>query len=130
MYGKPKLSMGNFVCAMYGKPKLTHVNEARYATFQLSFVPRNGKEPLQKIKGINASMLSSCQSALYKKGSGRWKLQNEMIWGRHIPEDVWRILDADTEVLEEVETGFNDPVTDELLYRARWLPRFWWVLKQ
>ena len=47
--------MGNFVRAMYGKPKLTHVNEARYATFLLSFVPRNDREPLQKIKGINAS---------------------------------------------------------------------------
>ena len=40
--------MGNFVCAMYGKPKLIHVNEAQYATFQLSFAPRNDREPLQK----------------------------------------------------------------------------------
>ena len=40
--------MGNFVCAMYGKPNLTHVYEARYATFQLSFAQRNDREPLQK----------------------------------------------------------------------------------
>ena len=40
--------MGNFVRAMYGKPKLTHVNEARYATFLLSFVPKNDRDPLQE----------------------------------------------------------------------------------
>ena len=138
--------MENFVCAMYGKPKLTHVNEARYATFQLNYAPRNDKEPLQKIKGINASMLPPCQSALYEKvrrtnfvatvwkgaskpdqcslspmGNG-WILVNgtyKMKWfeGDTVPQDVWRILDADTEALEEdVETDINDPVADELLY--------------
>ena len=64
-----------------------------------------------------------------------WDLVNgnyKMKWfeGDTVPQDVWRILDADTEVLEEVETDFNDPVTDEMLYRARWIPLFWWVLKQ
>ena len=65
----------------------------------------------KKIKGINASMLPPCQSALYEKlrrtnfmatiwkdasipepcslspMENGWKLQNEMVWGRHSTSD-------------------------------------------
>ena len=134
------------LCAMYGKPKLTHVNEARYATFQLNYASRNDREPLQKIKGTNASMLPPCQSALFEKVrrtnfvAAVWKGTSEpepcslsrtengwilvdgsykMKWfeGDKVPRDVWWILDADTEALEEqMETDTNDPLTYELLY--------------
>ena len=141
------------------KPKLTHVNELGMQLSTWALLQGMTESPCKKIKGINTSMLPLCQSALYEKVrrtnfvATLWKgasipepcslspMENgwvlvdgsyKMTWfeGDTVPQDVWRILDADTEVLEEVETDFNDSVTDELLYRARWLPRFWWVLNQ
>ena len=66
-----------------------------------------------------ASMPEPCSLSPMENG---WVLVDgsyKMKWfeGDTVPQDVWRILDADTDVLEEqVETDFNDPVTDELLY--------------
>ena len=70
------------MCAMYGKPKLPHVNEARYGTFQLKYASRNDREPLQKRKGINASMLPPCQSTMYDEV--RYTNVVATIWNRHI----------------------------------------------
>jgi len=47
-----------FTCTMYGKPKITSINSVRMALFNDHYSPKNKTRPLEKIKGIEASLLA------------------------------------------------------------------------
>ena len=61
------LSLEAFVCTMYGKTKMKNVDEVRHAMFQQHYAPKNDKDPLQKIKGINPSSMPPCHQVLMNK---------------------------------------------------------------
>ena len=61
------LSVEAFVCTMYGKTKMKNVDEVRHAMFQQHYAPKNDKDPLQKIKGINPSSMPPCHQVLMNK---------------------------------------------------------------
>ena len=56
-----------FVCALYGKPRISSVNEARHDIFCSKYKPNQPNQPLQNIKGCDASLLPPCQSVLSNK---------------------------------------------------------------
>ena len=57
----------SFVCCMYGNRKVCLVNEARYKLFQQRYAPKNQSQPLDKIKGTDASNVPPCSSVLLQK---------------------------------------------------------------
>ena len=84
------LSVEAFVCTMYGKTKMKNVDEVRHAMFQQHYAPKNDKDPLQKIKGINPSSMPPCHQVLMNK----IKRANYVaaLWKRHIdiqPKRKW-----------------------------------------
>lgn len=113
-----------FVCALYGKHNLSDVNEARLAIFQQSYAPKSNTGPLDKLRGVNPSLLPPCKATLAQKikrtnyvvalwksactstgkppfgpvGHG-WTLDGsryKVLWyeGRYIPAEVEQNLDS------------------------------------
>ena len=56
-----------FVCALYGYPDQTNVNTVRHVMFQEKYAPKEGDDPLNKIKGLNPSAMPPCQRSLLNK---------------------------------------------------------------
>ena len=56
-----------YVCSLYGQGTLSSVNEARLKIFQRKYKPSNPDMPLEKIKGLDASMLPPCRNVLSQK---------------------------------------------------------------
>ena len=46
---------------------MKNVDEVRHAMFQQHYAPKNDKDPLQKIKGINPSSMPPCHQVLMNK---------------------------------------------------------------
>ena len=55
----------HYVCLLYGQ-KVISVNHARYLMFLEKYKPKDDTVPLQKIKGIDESLLPPCQASLYQ----------------------------------------------------------------
>ena len=56
-----------YVCSLYGQGTLSSVNEARLKIFQQKYKPTDPDMPLEKIKGLDASMLPPCKNVLVQK---------------------------------------------------------------
>ena len=54
-------------CALYGMGKLRNINDVPFAMFQQRYSPRKRDAPLNKILGINPSIMPPCQSVLINK---------------------------------------------------------------
>ena len=49
---------------MYGRPKLQQSNNTRYAIFMATYAPKDKEQPLEDIKGLNASTFLPCRRVL------------------------------------------------------------------
>ena len=54
----------SFVCALYGYPKEVNVDNVRYLMFQQKYAPKADHDPLDKIKGLNPSVMPPCHAVL------------------------------------------------------------------
>ncbi|CAI9736401.1 Hypothetical predicted protein [Octopus vulgaris] len=54
-----------YTCRIYRQTSCTSINDARYAVFEKEFFPCvKAKDPLEKLKGIDASSLPQCHNGL------------------------------------------------------------------
>jgi hypothetical protein len=66
-FRKGKIYLRSYVCNLYNLPLLSDVNAARYKLFMSKYQPSDPGKPLQKIKGLDASILPPCADVLHQK---------------------------------------------------------------
>ena len=132
-----------YVCSIYGQEVLSSVNEARLTLFMNKYKPSNASSPLDKIKGIDASMLPPCKDVLLQKFARcnyvaylwkhahlrhplenmqptdhGWKEVNgvlEPVWfiGSQMPTVLSDTMELDDVIEEEDDDDDNDSITDD-----------------
>ena len=119
-----------FTCTMYGKPKLTSINAVRMALFNDHHSPKNKNKPLEKIKGIDASLLAPCQMTLVEKikqanyVTSVWKRANTAHSQLFVPEDKgWNLEDGTYSINWFSGKMIPDNIMqqlDEQMFKMRW----------
>ena len=59
--------MEYYVCTMHGKPKNVNVNTARLVLLKSKYSPSIARNPLDKVKGTDSSLLPPCLTVLIPK---------------------------------------------------------------